>query len=108
MVFGVIESIVYLYGMYRDDHIRMWSAKTGQCVSVVNCVPNNSETRARGCKSYNVYFYKKDLRMTTFINMLIVDLFLQQEIICCERHLQICCVHSYAMRMALNLLQFEW
>lgn len=51
MVFGVIESIVYLYGMYRDDHIRMWSAKTGQCVSVVNCVPNNSETRARGCKS---------------------------------------------------------
>lgn len=66
MVFGVVENVVYLYGMYRDDHIRMWSAKTGQCVSIVNCVPNNSETRTRGCKLYNtrirayVYFMRND------------------------------------------------
>lgn len=50
MVFGVVENVVHLYAMYRDDHIRMWSANTGQCVSIVNCVPNNSEIRARGCK----------------------------------------------------------
>lgn len=61
MVFGVIENSVYLYGMYRDDHIRMWSAKTGQCVSIVNCVPNNSEARARGCKLWHIYFFIKKL-----------------------------------------------
>lgn len=56
MVFGTIENVVYLYGLYRDDHIRMWSAKTGQCVSIVNCVPNSVETRARGCKETPIYF----------------------------------------------------
>lgn len=50
MVFGVFDGIVYLYGLYRDDHIRMWSIKTGQCVSMVNCVPNDLETRTHGCK----------------------------------------------------------
>lgn len=52
MVFGTIDNVVYLYGLYRDDHIRMWSAKSGQCVSLVNCVPNALETRTRGCKLY--------------------------------------------------------
>lgn len=56
MVFGTIDNVVYLYGLYRDDHIRMWSAKTGQCVSIVNCVPNALETRTRGCKFYSLAY----------------------------------------------------
>ncbi|XP_055326409.1 nuclear pore complex protein Nup160 homolog isoform X2 [Sitodiplosis mosellana] len=51
MVFGTIDDAVYLYGLYRDDHIRMWSARTGQCVSIVNCVPNALETRTRGSRN---------------------------------------------------------
>lgn len=49
MIFGEVDDAMYLYGLYRDDHIRMWSVKSGQCVSIVNCVPNALETRARGC-----------------------------------------------------------
>lgn len=52
MVFGTFGDAVYLYGLYRDDHIRMWSTKTAQCVTAVNCVPNASEVRTRGCKFY--------------------------------------------------------
>lgn len=57
MVFGTIEDHAYLYGLYRDDHIRMWSAKNGQCVSVVNCVQNALEMRTRGCKLYHNHEY---------------------------------------------------
>lgn len=57
MVFGTIGDTEYLYGLYRDDHIRMWSVKTGQCVSIVNCVPNAQEIRARGCKNFSFFFF---------------------------------------------------
>lgn len=50
MVFSEISNTVYLFGLYRDDHIRMWSTKNGQCIAVVNCVPNPTEARTRGGK----------------------------------------------------------
>lgn len=65
MVFGTVDNAVYLYGLYRDDHIRMWSGKTGQCIAILNCVPNSLETRTRGCK-HIASSLNKDLALSTF------------------------------------------
>lgn len=50
VVFNSIGGHTFLYALYRDDHIRMWSTKTGQCVSVVNCLQDGKDARPQGRK----------------------------------------------------------
>lgn len=48
LVFSDIGGQAFVYALYRDDHIRMWSAKTGQCVATVNCLEDGVESRTQG------------------------------------------------------------
>lgn len=52
MVFNIYDGAVYLAGLYRDDHVRMWSTKNGQCVAALNCLHNQMDIRSRGCKHF--------------------------------------------------------
>lgn len=51
LIFNELNGLAFLYGLYRDDNIRMWSVKTSQCVSVVNCVQNSHEARLQGSQT---------------------------------------------------------
>lgn len=50
LVFNIFHGVVYLAALYRDDHVRTWSSKNGQCVSALNCMNNQMDNRSRGCK----------------------------------------------------------
>lgn len=47
-VFDTIGGEIVLYALYRDNNIRMWSAKTGQCLSVLNILMDNDERSSIG------------------------------------------------------------
>lgn len=50
LIFNELDDVVFLYGLYRDDNVRMWSSRSGQCVATVNCVQNIHEQRLLGCE----------------------------------------------------------
>ena len=50
LVFDEIGGEIVLYALYRDNNIRMWSAKSGQCLSVLNITVENDERRSVGSK----------------------------------------------------------
>jgi nuclear pore complex protein Nup160 len=45
LVFDTIAGEIILYALYRDNNIRMWSAKTGQCLFTANVFKENDERR---------------------------------------------------------------
>lgn len=51
LVFDTIGGEIVLYALYRDNNIRMWSAKTGQCLSTLNILMENDDRRSIGSKS---------------------------------------------------------
>lgn len=51
LVFNTIGDQTFLYALYRDEQIRMWSTRTGQCVSTVNCLQDGIDARPQGRKS---------------------------------------------------------
>lgn len=48
LIFNTIGDTVFLYGLYRDDHVKMWSTRNGQCISALNCIQNPNEIRSHG------------------------------------------------------------
>lgn len=48
MIFKVFEGQLYLYALYRDDQIRMWSVKRSNCVASVNILQDFDEQRIQG------------------------------------------------------------
>lgn len=48
MIFKVIDYQLYLYALYRDDQIRMWSVKKGNCVGSVHILQEYGEQRIQG------------------------------------------------------------
>lgn len=50
MVFDTIGGENVLYALYRDNNIRMWSTRTGQCLFTMNIFKDN-EGRSQGCKN---------------------------------------------------------
>ncbi|XP_037026302.1 nuclear pore complex protein Nup160 homolog isoform X2 [Bradysia coprophila] len=51
LVFNTIGDQTFLYALYRDEQIRMWSTRTGQCVSTVNCLQEGIDARPQGPQS---------------------------------------------------------
>lgn len=56
LAFDSVGKETFLYALYRDDQIRMWSTKTGQCVSTVSCLQEGMESRAQGRKFFYYFF----------------------------------------------------
>jgi WD40 repeat protein len=50
MVFDSIGGENVLYALYRDNTLRMWSARTGQCWVSINVMMDNDERRSQGGK----------------------------------------------------------
>lgn len=50
MVFDTIGGENVLFALYRDNNIRMWSTRTGQCLFTMNIVRDNDERRSQGSK----------------------------------------------------------
>lgn len=50
IVFDSLGGENVLYALYRDDNIRMWSARTGQCLVQFNIFKDNEERRSQGSK----------------------------------------------------------
>lgn len=48
IVFDSIGGENVLYALYRDNNIRMWSARTGQCLCTLNVFKDNDEERSQG------------------------------------------------------------
>jgi nuclear pore complex protein Nup160 len=49
LCFGVEEEdALVLYSLYRDNTLRMWSMRSGQCVSTVNCADKSDGYRCQG------------------------------------------------------------
>lgn len=48
LLFSDLGGQTFLHALYRDDNIRMWSTKTGQCLATVNCLPDGKESRTQG------------------------------------------------------------
>ncbi|GAB0094315.1 Nuclear pore complex protein Nup160 homolog [Sergentomyia squamirostris] len=44
MVFYMIDDEAFLFALYRDNFIKMWSVQSGQCVASINCHEENAET----------------------------------------------------------------
>ncbi|KAG5683941.1 hypothetical protein PVAND_013197 [Polypedilum vanderplanki] len=51
MVFDTIGGENVLYALYRDNNIRMWSTRTGQCLFTMNIVRDNDERRSQGTQN---------------------------------------------------------
>lgn len=54
LVFDNIGGETVLYALYRDNNIRMWSARTGQCLFTLNIFKENEERRSQGSKFINL------------------------------------------------------
>lgn len=50
LVFNQINGLTYLLALYRDDHLRMWSATTQLSVCSISCVRDTNEPRMQGRK----------------------------------------------------------
>lgn len=48
IVFDTIGGENVLYALYRDNNIRMWSTRTGQCLFTLNIFNDNEERRSQG------------------------------------------------------------
>ncbi|XP_055383036.1 nuclear pore complex protein Nup160 homolog [Condylostylus longicornis] len=48
MVFSTVNGQTFLMALYRDDHLKMWTTASAQCVSVVNLIRDGSEDRLQG------------------------------------------------------------
>lgn len=48
MVFDTIGGENVLYALYRDNNMRMWSTRTGQCLNTMNILRDNDERRSQG------------------------------------------------------------
>ncbi|XP_070491725.1 nuclear pore complex protein Nup160 homolog [Chironomus tepperi] len=51
MVFDTVGGENVLYALYRDNHIRMWSTRTGQCLFTLNIFKDNDERRSQGTQN---------------------------------------------------------
>lgn len=65
-MFNELGDQTFLYALYRDDNIRMWSTRTGQCVASIHCVQGGSsgggnESRPQGRKLNNFKVFKKNI-----------------------------------------------
>lgn len=50
IVFDTIGGENVLYALYRDNNIRMWSTRTGQCLFTINIFRDNDDRRSQGSK----------------------------------------------------------
>lgn len=50
MVFDTVGGENVLYALYRDNNMRMWSTRTGQCLFTLNVFKDNDERRSQGSK----------------------------------------------------------
>lgn len=48
LVFDSIGGESVLYALYRDNNLRMWSTRTGQCLSIVDILKGNEEKGSQG------------------------------------------------------------
>lgn len=53
MIFKPIDGQLYLYALYRDDQIRMWSVRRSNCVGSVHILQDYGEQRIQGSKFDN-------------------------------------------------------
>lgn len=54
IVFDTIGGENVLYALYRDNHIRMWSTRTGQCLFTLNIFKDVDDRRTQGSKLFNI------------------------------------------------------
>uniref|UniRef100_A0A1B0CGF9 Putative nuclear pore complex nup160 component n=1 Tax=Lutzomyia longipalpis TaxID=7200 RepID=A0A1B0CGF9_LUTLO len=45
LIFYTIADVTYLFALYRDNFLRMWSLGSGQCVATINCHEDSTETK---------------------------------------------------------------
>jgi nuclear pore complex protein Nup160 len=67
LVFDTIRGENVLYALYRDNNMRMWSTRTGQCLFTLNVYRDNDERRTTGSKCWNLSKITQDL----FLNSLL-------------------------------------
>lgn len=61
MIFKLIEGQLYLYALYRDDQIRMWSVKRSNCVGSVHILQDYGEQRIQGSEYNTNIYYAPDI-----------------------------------------------
>lgn len=63
LLFSDLGGQTFLHALYRDDNIRMWSTKNGQCLATVNCLPDGKESRTQGRNNTRTIAVSKKSRL---------------------------------------------
>ncbi|CRL04413.1 CLUMA_CG017499, isoform A [Clunio marinus] len=51
IVFDTVGGEIVLYALYRDNNLRMWSTRTGQCLHTLNIINDSEEKGSQGTQN---------------------------------------------------------